>query len=68
MRNYVSNIYKIKNSQQLIEIIKITNFMMFTLIASRPKYYFTALSSLINQRVPLIDPEDGEKLDNHLNR
>lgn len=41
---------------------------MLTQITSRPQYFFTALSQLINQRVPLIDPEDGEKLDHHLNR
>jgi hypothetical protein len=29
---------------------------------------FSTLSELINQRVPLIDPESGEKIDHHLNR
>jgi hypothetical protein len=32
------------------------------------KNLFSTLADMANHRVPLVDPEDGEKLDNHLNR
>ena len=36
--------------------------------SSLNKNLFSTLTDTLNYRVPLVDPEDGEKLDNHLNR
>jgi hypothetical protein len=46
---------------------KIIQKMLSKTLTSSKKL-FSTLADMANHRVPLVDPEDGEKLDNHLNR
>jgi hypothetical protein len=41
---------------------------MLSRFFSSSKSFFSTLADTTNHRVPLVDPEDGEKLDHHLNR